>query len=99
METACNIIKHGWEIKSQEPVADAPGKVQAGLFQMGLKRGLTGSATTLWAHMGCAVLMDPLMGRHTAPVRQHHGGRAKHTSLKKRDSRRNIKELVNKVIF
>lgn len=44
------------------PVADAPGKVQARFFQMGLKCGLTSSASTLWTHMGCAVLMDPLMG-------------------------------------
>lgn len=53
---------------------------------MSLKTGLTGNAATLRTHMGSPVLMDPLVRRHAAPVRQHHWWRAKHTGLRKEET-------------
>lgn len=64
------------------PVANAPGKVQTGLLQMGLEAGLPGGPSTLRTHMRRSVFMDPLMGRHGTRVRQHHRRRALRTRLK-----------------
>lgn len=58
------------------PVANAPGKVQTGLLQMGLEAGLPGDAPTLRTYMRRSVFVDPLVGGHGARVRQHHGRRA-----------------------
>lgn len=63
------------------PVSNAAGEVQTGLLQVGLEAGLPGDAPTLWTDVGCPVLMNPLVSRHTAPVRQHHGRGAQHTGL------------------
>lgn len=46
------------------PVANASGKVQTGLLQMGLEAGLPGNATTLRTDMRRSVFMDPLVGGH-----------------------------------
>lgn len=55
------------------PVANAPGKVQTGLLQVGLEAGLPGDAATLRTDMGRSVFMDPLVGGHGTRVWQHHG--------------------------
>lgn len=70
------------------PVADAPGKVQAGLLQVGLEAGLPGHAAALGANVRRPVLVDPLVGRHGARVGQHHGGGALRARLGEREGQR-----------
>lgn len=66
------------------PVSNAPGKVQAGLLQVGLEAGLPGDAATLGTDVRRSVFMDPLVGGHGTRVRQHHGRRALRTRLKQK---------------
>lgn len=64
------------------PVANASGKVQTGLVQVGLEAGLPCDSTALGTDMRRSVFMDPLVGRHGTRVREHHGRRALCTCLK-----------------
>lgn len=68
------------------PVADTPGKVQAGLLQVGLEAGLPGHAATLGTDVRRSVFVDPLVCGHGARVRQHHGRRALRTCLERGES-------------
>lgn len=47
------------------------------------------------------MLMDALMGRHAAPVRQHHRRRAKHTRLKEIEDKdeRHTNRFTNSYFF
>lgn len=67
------------------PVANAPGKMQTGLLQMGLETGLPGDAPALRTDMRGSVFVDPLVGGHGARVGQHHGRRALCTRLKQKE--------------
>lgn len=46
------------------PVANASGKVQTGLVQVGLEAGLPCDSTALGTDMRRSVFMDPLVGGH-----------------------------------
>lgn len=75
------------------PVSNAPGKMQTGLFQMGLEARLPGDAATLRTDVRRSVFVNPLVGGHGTGVRQHHGRRALRTCLgQKGKKNRKIKQ-------
>lgn len=49
-------------LAARAPVANAPGKVETGLLQMGLEAGLSSDPTALRTDMGRFMFVDPLMG-------------------------------------
>ena len=77
-----------WFRNNSTPVSDTPGKVQTSLLQVGLKASLPGDAATLGTDMRGFVFVDPLVGRNSALIRQHHGRGALRARLKEEQNMR-----------